>query len=210
VTIWREEELLKVILHECIHAFGIDNKLVFENQNTPIDKKFNVTGYISINECFTEFTANVLNVLISIFENTNQNLNLNKIHKSLEKEKQHSRIQCKKIMNKFGFKTTNELIKKNLNKDNLILKQNSDVFSYYFLKSGMLDNVYENFSKFNNKNIKDTTKNDIYFDINENKIDEIEKLFYSNFEINRINIDKFDLNNKKIKQINNLKMTIIK
>jgi hypothetical protein len=210
VTIWREEELLKVILHECIHAFGIDNKLVFENQNTPIDKKFNVTGYISINECFTEFTANVLNVLISIFENTNQNLNLNKIHKSLEKEKQHSRIQCKKIMNKFGFKTTNELIKKNLNKDNLILKQNSDVFSYYFLKSGMLDNVYENFSKFNNKNIKDTPKNDIYFDINENKIDEIEKLFYSNFEINRINIDKFDLNNKKIKQINNLKMTIIK
>ena len=210
VTIWREEELLKVILHECIHAFGIDRKLVFENQNIPIDKKFNVTGYISINECFTEFTANVLNVLISNFENTNQNLNLYKIHKSLEKEKQHSQIQCKKIMNKFGFKNTNELFRRNRNTKNKnpILNQNSDIFSYYFLKSGMLDNVYENFSKFNKKNIKDTNKNDIYFEINENKIDELEQLFYSNFEINKINIDKLDINNKKIKQLNNLRMTI--
>ena len=210
VTIWREEELLKVILHECIHAFGIDRKLVFENQNIPIDKKFNVTGYISINECFTEFTANVLNVLISNFENTNQNLNLYKIHKSLEKEKQHSQIQCKKIMNKFGFKNTNELFRRNRNTKNKnpILNQNSDIFSYYFLKSGMLDNVYENFSKFNKKNIKDINKNDIYFEINENKIDELEQLFYSNFEINKINFDKLDINNKKIKQLNNLRMTI--
>lgn len=213
VTIWREEELLKVILHECIHAFGIDSKLIFEEQKVPINKKFNVNGYISINECFTEFVANIFNVLLTNFENSRIKLNLNKIHNDLEKEQKHSRVQCKKIMNEFGFKNTNELFRRNRNnknkKKNLILNQNSDIFSYYFLKSGMLDNIYKNFYKFNKKNSKDTIKHNIYFDISNDKVDDLENLFYSNFEINKLNIDNLEKNNKlNKKQKNSLRMTI--
>ena len=112
-------------------------------------------------------------------------------------------------MNECGFKNTNDLFIKN-NTKNHKLNQNSDIFSYYFLKSGMLDNIYINFNKFNKKNSKDTSKSKIYFDISNDKVEDLEKLFYENFEINKINIDNLEKNNKlDKKQKNSLRMTII-
>ena len=64
ITIYRNEECLKVLIHELIHANFIDKELIFINEK--LEKQFNsyfCTNYeILLNEAFTEAMATILNL----------------------------------------------------------------------------------------------------------------------------------------------------
>lgn len=79
IHIWREEELLKVLVHELIHSFKID-------RNHPEPK-----------EAYTEYKALIFNIYFEIVE---RNLNIsNNFKKLLDFEKKFSLYQSKKIYN---------------------------------------------------------------------------------------------------------------
>ena len=78
ISIWRKEELLKVLLHEILHAFRIDD------------------NYPSPQEAHTEFYALLLNIYMTLLEN---NKPISKFDKYLAKEKEFSLNQCHKLRN---------------------------------------------------------------------------------------------------------------
>jgi hypothetical protein len=76
ITIWRKEELLKVLLHEILHAFRIDD------------------GYSSPKEAHTEFNALLLNIYMTLLE---KNKPISEFDNYLAKEKEFSLNQCHKL-----------------------------------------------------------------------------------------------------------------
>ena len=71
--IFREEELLKSVLHECIHYFKLDFG-PFDYPNNLIDdfyEKYNIerNNYLRPSEAYTETLANILNIICVMVEN---------------------------------------------------------------------------------------------------------------------------------------------
>lgn len=76
ITIWRNEEILKVLLHEIIHSFGLD-------KNDPEPR-----------EAYTELRALILNIYLILAE---KKLPFHHFNNYLEKEKEFSLNQCHKL-----------------------------------------------------------------------------------------------------------------
>jgi hypothetical protein len=76
IYIWREEELLKVLIHELVHSFKLDR-----NDINPI-------------EAYTEARALIANIYLELLE---RNLPLSYFHKLYNYEKQFGLEQSKKI-----------------------------------------------------------------------------------------------------------------
>jgi hypothetical protein len=153
IIIYRKEECLKTLIHEFVHFTGLDSYLVKHN----------------LCEALAEFVACVLNC---IFYSIKYNILL---YKLISKEMKHSIKQCAIIL----------LLSGNIKYKNIFnirdkIHSDSDVFSYYLVKTGMLhnvNNVINNIKQFNNIVYNVTNNNLIYDDIeykkkyiNKNKI----------------------------------------
>lgn len=134
IFIWREEELLKVLLHELIHSLHHDQPLHNNKINKMIANKFNVNKFINVNESYTETLATLFNCMYLAIENDLDYIKL------LEKEKKHSIHQVNKIIRYNGYNGLNQLYRKNSGKE---FKQKTGVFSYYILKAALLNNIIE-------------------------------------------------------------------
>lgn len=131
IIIYRDEELLKSILHESIHYYNID----FNNNNYPNEfiqkiinnKEFKLNININpsdilISEGYTEWLANLLN--ISILSKTQ-----NELDKKYNDEIKHSILKAKRI-----YSIIND------SKDK-ILKETTNTFAYYIIKLIFLINT---------------------------------------------------------------------
>ena len=146
IIIFREEELLKSILHEAIHFFKVD----FSPNEYPTSyinqylTKYRITNIknntIRISESYTELLANLLN---NIFISNNSN-NLTELENNNSKEINYSLFQVAKIFHSLGYKNTSDFLSNNIRnntkntkdtKDTKDLVQGSHVFSYYIVKS---------------------------------------------------------------------------
>lgn len=79
IVIFRDEEVIKVLIHELLHSFDIDSKTLIESYDRKFMKLFNKETKINLNESFTESFACLLNVcLASIY--------YSKKHKTLLKD----------------------------------------------------------------------------------------------------------------------------
>jgi hypothetical protein len=76
ICLWREEELLKVLLHELVHAFR--------------EEKFDPPPQ----EAYVEYRAVLMNIYLELLE---RNLPLSLVPILLEKEKNYGKSLCKKI-----------------------------------------------------------------------------------------------------------------
>jgi hypothetical protein len=129
IYIYREEEWEKVLLHECIHAFGIDysnNTSLNEKINRIILSKHNIQEeYIDLRsyELYTELCGNILNILFS-----SQNISI--VYEKIQKEQKWAICQCSKIMKYY---------KNNL--QNVVINKMPPIYCYYFLKCGALYNI---------------------------------------------------------------------
>lgn len=147
IILYRKEEIIKVLIHEIIHSFKCDYELFKEKYNKIFFKEFNFENdkYININESYVEINALIIFLIMKIKKN---NEKLSKFNVYLNEEKKYSLMKMNQILNYYNI---NNL------KGNISFKQNSNIFSYYITKTGLLVKINE-FLKFmeniNNLKIK--------------------------------------------------------
>lgn len=158
-TVYRTEELYKVIIHELVHNFKYD--FAFEDININVSDYLNISPKMKLtpNESYTEVVALIISTMTEsyLFDNCN---NFRLFNFFLEYEIQFSLFQCAKILKFYGFKNTDDFFKPYDNLDRF--KQHTNVFSYFFIKTALLVN-FTNLIKFIEKNsdIFMLKKNDI-------------------------------------------------
>lgn len=167
IIIWRREELLKSIFHECNHFHSFDkildtnmekiNKYIFDSIR--IDKQS--YSQLELREAYTELIANLLNIIgVIAFRKSVKHTNktcFNNIIKLLKKEINFSNNQTGKILKHFNFKKAEQFLKLSIKspksyKSKYLLSQTTHVISYYILKSILLINIGEILSANNNIN----------------------------------------------------------
>jgi hypothetical protein len=139
-TVYRSEEMYKVIIHELIHNFKYD--FGFLDLNIKVSDFINISRDTKLtpNESYTEIVALIINTITESY-NFNQTGNYDLFKIMLEYEIQFNLFQCARILLFYGFKNIDDFFQKydNLNR----FKQNTNVFSYFFIKSALLMNFSE-------------------------------------------------------------------
>jgi len=141
IVIYRQEECLKVLIHEMIHANHIDKHL----RTSEMSKKFCVNYEVLLNETFTETLANLLNIFII-------NIKLNGTKKDLnilyENEVKYSIYIYSKILDYYKINSVYDFIKNKKDQTcKTIFPQKTNVMAYYLLKNILLIQNHD-FSKY--------------------------------------------------------------
>ena len=143
IYIFRREEWFKVLLHESMHAMGVDFSW-YKNQK-PIEsilqKEFTGVQIAewNISECYTEIWAEIINVLIQVYLVTKKQSFYHVkqiVYTALYYESCWSRIQCCKVLKYYGI-TYQEL----LSNTTVYQETKTSVFSYYVLKCLLICNI---------------------------------------------------------------------
>jgi hypothetical protein len=151
IFIYREEEWEKVLIHELIHAFGLDfasnnglNAIANHRAMTffAIDGGAGVVKDLRLYEAYTETWADILYALL-------KTPRLNTAISRLRVQQEWAMRQYVKIMTFYGLEigmgeSTNQGIFMDRMKENeksLILKESVTLYSYYILKSRILFNL---------------------------------------------------------------------
>ena len=139
IYIYRKQELIKVFVHELLHTFHQDHKLIF---NDIYINEFNSINELNINESLNELCTIILTIYIKSFLDTgNLNSFIKKVEMLEKKEINHSLKNVKRIM----------LFNKLDNVDLFLTKkykQNASIFSYIILRSALM--YYMKYEKRNN------------------------------------------------------------
>ena len=150
INIYRIEELIKVTIHELIHAFRYDNFRDSPQIIRHYQKKYNISSqHINTNEAYTELWANLINCYLISQRVGRNRYNLFLILISLEKE--FAEFQAHKV-----FYITN------LNEKKIDINKHTNVLSYFIIRSELYKRIVP-FLKFCK------TKNKDYIKLNEEK-----------------------------------------
>ena len=163
ITCWRKEEFYKVLIHELFHYYKFD----FHCNEPSYDRLYNnidvgtIDGVDSINECYTEANTIILHCLYkSILEDTNYESVLNNFKKYIMIEMNFMIFQVAKIINLFNGNSLDDLFN-----NRIVLRQNTNVRSYFIIKFLLLLN-FDKFFEFINKDLV----------VNDNRLMEFGKL----------------------------------
>ena len=178
IYIFREEEFLKVFVHELFHCIDFDRFLFDKKCN----KKMNVKVNHNCNEAYNELGALIYDCCFRTIENKKINL-----IDLIEKNRLFTMYQIKQILQYYNFNNFD------FNKE---FKENTSVYSYFILKGIYLYNL-DNLLKI---------KSNYLFNINKNKFmifhdNSINNKDFYNYMNNIILHNKYDKNKS-------LKMTI--
>ena len=143
VSIWRREEINKVLLHELCHSLELEEHQSLQDVKEFIYNHFDIKREIPVRifESYVETWANFLNVLIIIKEKDKRKkifLNL------LEIEIKWSLFQAAKILNFFGYQSFEDFYFLNgIKEENKTPKflQKSNIFSYTIARSIIMFNL---------------------------------------------------------------------
>jgi hypothetical protein len=180
IVIYRREEWFKVFIHESFHNYGLDYSMMDNsNINKCISKLFNINSDINSFESYTEFWAEIINIVfisfyLSIqkqkkkeFEDNYLNFNKKKYFKNIEilinLEIKYSLFQLVKVLNFMDLTYENLIYSKYYDKSINLYREKSNVFSYYILKTLLLFNYQDFllFCKYNNNNLLNFKKTNI-------------------------------------------------
>ena len=216
IVLWRDEELNKVLLHELIHTYKLDEKLYqTSNLKNYVYNTINVSKNTEINpnETYTESLAILLNTIFNMIDKNSNSISTKDLYKKyinqINKEVDFSTNQTSKILLYNGYTNINDLFREN-NKNNVInankyqynhqWKQNTNVLSYYILKNAIIYNL-KHFIDY----LKNT--NNLYVNNSDNFINILNKSLDNKAFINKINNRIKKIKNKKYKN-NNIKNSI--
>jgi len=133
LCVFREEEMEKVILHEMCHGLKLDFNYISAPKH--LISKFNIVPQTNIllNEAYTEIMAVSYNSII-------KSSGMKDLKKNLKMELDHTISQIAKILKYYQFKDSYDFVKSydGLNR----FKQETSVFSYFFVKGGLLFNLH--------------------------------------------------------------------
>lgn len=158
IVVFRKEEWFKVFIHETFHSFGLDFSMMnCTSINECILDIFKVNSEVNSYEAYTEFWAEIMNALFCSFYALK---NINDIDEFLSNsefyinfERTYSFFQLTKTLNFMGLsyidlysnKKHSVILRENL------YKENTNVLSYYVIKTIILNN-YQGFLEWCNKN----------------------------------------------------------
>ena len=159
ITVFRKEEWFKVLIHETIHAFNLHFDLKSNDYiNIMLNNFYNLNIDYCAFEAYCECWALLWNSMFHAYIKTKSYESfLIKLKMIYSMECKFTNNQCKKLSNHIGL--NDEFYKENY-------KENTPVFSYFFLKRNLLLNIDEflNFCENNNKSM-------LNFDTNRENID---------------------------------------
>ena len=147
-TVFRREELGKLLIHELVHNLEFDFGFNDIDNITDLHKYFNVPrgSKILLNEAYTETVAVIINAIICCIEGGKTLVSLEKF---LKLELMFNLFQTAKILDFYGFSDANEI---NMPDDTLgRFNQETNVLSYFYLKTALLHNL-SNFIDFVDNN----------------------------------------------------------
>ena len=158
ILIYREEECIKVLIHEIFHNFCLDmNGFNYNNLKNNIVNLFEIKSDMEISETYSEFWATIINSLLSSYfmldDPCDRESFLLYSEFCLEFEKSFSIYQTIKILDFMGL-TYNELISNtedNKSLKSVLYREKTNVFTYYVLKLILLCN-YDLFLKWCQQN----------------------------------------------------------
>ena len=138
--VFRKEELNKVLVHELVHYLWLDlHDVPFANFSNYFN--INSDNKVLLNEAYTEIMGLLINMCIYSDK-------ISVIKDLLNKELKYSMYQSAKILTIFNFENANQFFKKC---DCANFKQNTDVFSYFIVKTAILMDL-DGFLKLNYAN----------------------------------------------------------
>ena len=133
IIIFRKEEWLKVLIHECFHLFCLDFCDIQFNAVPIFKKMFHVNGEFLIFESFTELWARTVNISIVSYH-TKDKITYEEYEQLMKINLQVERIYCiaqmNHVLNKMGY-TYEDLI--HFKKP--VLQEKTNFFCYYVLTS---------------------------------------------------------------------------
>lgn len=134
IAIFRIEEAEKVLVHELIHLWNYDRKLLDETTATQVEESlpyYIKSAYgIRVIESITETIATLLYTEFCIMYDKPTHL---KLAGGMALQKKHSINQAAKVLSMQGFTCLNDLKTRQF-------EENSHVFSYYVIKAALLYN----------------------------------------------------------------------
>lgn len=151
IVVYRKEEWFKVFIHETFHNFGLDFSDMDNSECVKhILNLFNVNSNVNLFESYAEFWGETINVLFCSFLNLKNKNNLEYFLTDVEIlmniERQYSFFQLVKILKFMGL-TYKDMYSNNKSSDILrksLFKENTNVLSYYIIKTILLNN-YQSF-----------------------------------------------------------------
>ena len=135
ITIYRQEEWFKVLLHESFHNMGLDFSGMQETitQSTML-QLFHIESEVNLFETYCEIWAETMNVVFYLFftEKNHDETLIQKIEICLQHEQIFTLIQLVKILHHYEL-TYDDLLRNTLK--NRKYKEKTNVFAYYVLKA---------------------------------------------------------------------------
>jgi len=192
IILFRKEEWFKVFIHETFHSFGLDfSEMDVRECHLRILSTFKIKSQVNLFEAYTEFWAEIINSLFCSF------FSKKSLAYYIEKEKDYSFFQMNKVLTYMGISYEDLFDKTHLH----IYKENTNVFSYYILKTILMNN-YIKFLEWCNQN--NGTQNVFCFKKTKENLNNFCKFIEDNYKdptiINSINEAKIKskiLNNNK-------------
>jgi len=185
IVLFRNEELIKVLIHELLHANFVDYKIIHSNYQYELTNDICTSYSILINEAFTETLSSLLNM---IYISLKTELTINIIY---ENEYNHMIYIFNKILNHYNIKEIQDILKNNGCKKEF--KQKTNVFSYYVLKMlnyMFIDEFLNLVKKCTNNNfiIDNELFNQYYIEFTLKHIEQLNKIIYKQKKIKGKNI----------------------
>lgn len=133
ISIWREQEFNKVLIHELIHYYNVEKG---NNFDLPINVNISNNYPHFSKELFTELQTWLLFTLINA---SNMGINNNKdIQNLLDYERYYAIINIYRIFNHFGITNFKQFFG---NDNKFIINANSSILYYYILKGCLLFHI---------------------------------------------------------------------
>ena len=191
IYIYRREEYMKIIIHELLHALGIDMPIyLYSKYSIRLNDFFRIDSTYNLNETYTEIWSLIINTLMVNVIGNDNDINKNNIVKRIKNslfiENTFSRFQVIKILNHMGLSLedlTNRVRSYNY-------REESNVFAYYILKYLAINNLNDFLLM-----CKSTSRNNILNfadNLDDNEIDKKCDIFLD-IVINKYNDQKFQL-----------------
>ncbi len=130
IVLFRDEEHIKVLIHEMIHSNYRDLMLIRNGNSEDFTDNFCTDYEILLNESYTEFIATILNVFYVCLKN---GMKMDEVNMLLKKEIEYGIYVCNRIMNYYGIDNIQDILKV----DDFCkkhLSQKTNVISYYLFK----------------------------------------------------------------------------
>jgi hypothetical protein len=199
ISLWRYEEVYKVLIHELVHYYELDFNIFhpeYKKTEELSNKIFNLNGSDKMFEAYTETLANIIHCcLIEYYTGI-------AFEKLIWLETSFTLFQIAKIINYFGFNSAFEILKKNQNEKNKKkINQTTSVLSYFIIKGSFLFNINK-YIKFVGNNIRMKNKLNTFLNLVEicttdnTYLESIDK--YIDYLTNTENIDEYIKNTMRM------------